>query len=335
MTAYYNEIDAEAAAALRQLVRAGVVAPGEVDERSIKEVSPDDLKDFTQCHFFAGAGLWSFAARLARWPDERQIWTGSCPCQPFSAAGKQLGTDDPRHLWPDFYRLIRGRRPAVVVGEQVAGAIGYGWFDGVRADLAREEIPCRVVDIPACAIDAPHQRNRLYWVALANTQGDERGAGLRQDGTERHGIVSANRDGGNELLANAESISSGRDFQERRPQGRAADRRLDAASPVGDAEREGLEGQRGHGDDGAGWSQSPGSTSSADGRNGSWWSDAEWITCHDGKARRAKPDVPMLVDGMVGRNGLWRIAGNSIVPQIASEVIASILEIESDLIVAA
>lgn len=87
MSAYYNEIDPYAAQWLRNLMDYDLILPGEVDERSIVEVHPDDLKGFTQCHFFAGIGGWSLAARLARWPDDRRLWTGSCPCQPFSVAG--------------------------------------------------------------------------------------------------------------------------------------------------------------------------------------------------------------------------------------------------------
>jgi len=167
MTAYYNDIDEDAAAVLRELIRDGVIAPGDVDTRSIKEVTPDDVRGYAQCHFFAGGGLWSVAARLAGWSDDRPIWTGSCPCQPFSSAGKGAGTDDPRHLWPDFHRLIRAGRPAVVLGEQVTETSGRHWFDGVRSDLEADGYACRAVDIPACTVDAPIERNRLYWCSLA------------------------------------------------------------------------------------------------------------------------------------------------------------------------
>ena len=92
------------------------------------------------------------------------MWTGSCPCQPFSVAGKGGGADDPRHLWPDFFRLIGAARPPVVMGEQVAGKAGRDWFHGVRADLAGSAYGARAVDIPACAVDAPHIRQRLYCV---------------------------------------------------------------------------------------------------------------------------------------------------------------------------
>lgn len=160
--AYYNEIDPVAAAALRELAATGVICPGDVDERSIKEVQPADLAGYTQCHFFAGAGLWSIAARMAGWPDDRPLWTGSCPCQPFSQAGQRRGIADERHLWPDFHRLISACRPVVAVGEQVAGAAGYDWLDGVAADLERESYSCEAFDIAAASVDAPHIRQRLW-----------------------------------------------------------------------------------------------------------------------------------------------------------------------------
>ena len=170
--AYYSENDPYAAAWLRNLVANGLVPAGDVDERDIRDVRPDDLRGYVQCHFFAGIAGWAYAARLAGWPDERPLWTGSCPCQPFSVAGRGRGADDERHLWPDFFRLIRAARPPVVMGEQVAGAAGYGWFDGVRADLASAGYAGRGVDIPACAVDAPHIRSRLYWIAVADSHGE-------------------------------------------------------------------------------------------------------------------------------------------------------------------
>lgn len=120
MPAYYNEIEPYAAEWLRNLIVAGLIAPGDVDTRSIEDVRPDDLRGYEQCHFFAGIGGWSYALRLAGVPDDRRIWTGSCPCQPFSAAGKGAGFADERHLWPAFFHLIRECRPERVVGEQVA-----------------------------------------------------------------------------------------------------------------------------------------------------------------------------------------------------------------------
>ena len=77
---YYNEYDPKAAAWLRELIAAKLIPAGVVDERSITEISPHDLSDYTQCHFFAGIGGWSLALELAGWPASRPVWTGSCPC---------------------------------------------------------------------------------------------------------------------------------------------------------------------------------------------------------------------------------------------------------------
>ena len=123
MTAYYNEINPYAAQWLRNLIAAGYIADGDVDERDIRDVKADDTMGYTQCHFFAGIGGWSLALRLAGWPDDRPVWTGSCPCQPFSAAGKKQGMQDDRHLWPVWFNLIRERRPVTVFGEQVEAAL--------------------------------------------------------------------------------------------------------------------------------------------------------------------------------------------------------------------
>lgn len=165
MTAYFNEIDPAAAHVLRALIAEGVIAPGIVDTRSIKEVTANDLKGFTQCHFFAGGGLWSVAARLAGWPDERPMWTGSCPCQPHSAAAsdRKRGFDDERDLWPYWFKLIRDVRPDAIVGEQVDDSTA--WIDRVFADMERAGFAIGAVDLPACAVDAPHERMRSFIVA--------------------------------------------------------------------------------------------------------------------------------------------------------------------------
>lgn len=168
MYAYYNERDAFAAAWLRELIKAGHIAPGEVDTRSIEDVVPSDLAGFRQCHFFAGIGVWSYALRRAGWPDDRHVWTGSCPCQPFSAAGKRKGTADERHLWPAFFHLIRQCRPVTVFGEQVASRDGLAWLDLVSSDLEGAGYACGAVDTCAAGFGAPHIRQRLYWVADAD-----------------------------------------------------------------------------------------------------------------------------------------------------------------------
>jgi DNA (cytosine-5)-methyltransferase 1 len=163
--AYYNEFEPHAAAWLRNLIALGVIAPGEVDERSILDVAPDDLRGFRQCHFFAGIGVWSYAARLAGWDDDRPLWTGSCPCQPFSAAGKGGGFADERHLWPAFHHLIDQRRPVRVYGEQVEGPAGRAWLDLVSADVEGIGYALGSTVFPSASLGAPHGRHRTYWMA--------------------------------------------------------------------------------------------------------------------------------------------------------------------------
>lgn len=332
MSTYYNEIDPFAAHVLRTLIERDVIAPGEVDTRSIKEMHPDDISGFTQCHFFAGAGIWSAAARHAGWPDDRPFWSGSCPCQGESLAGKRLGADDPRHLWPDFYRLIRARRPPVVVGEQVAAAAGTHWLDRVCADLDDENYAFRAVDIPACAVDAPHQRQRIYWVSVANAARLGRSKAIReprddlaQDCARSSGRLECGN-GADRLFADASRIGWG----EGRPEhgvrsGRLSSPDIDALVQP-DADKPFVQGQSPAG-------QQPIIESDAGAlRNGSFWSDAEWVVSPlDGKARRVKSGIPFLVNGLANRIGGWRVAGNAIVLQEAAEVIAALMDVLPEL----
>jgi DNA (cytosine-5)-methyltransferase 1 len=170
MTAWYNENDPFAAAWLRKLVAAGLITPGDVDERSIVDVRADDLQGYAQCHFFAGIGGWSYALRLAGWDDARPVWTGSCPCQPFSSAGKRQAFKDDRHLWPAWLRLIRECRPPIIFGEQTSEAIGWGWIDSVAYELEAADYAFGTAIIPACAVGAKHLRERIWFLADAASE---------------------------------------------------------------------------------------------------------------------------------------------------------------------
>ena len=171
VSAYYNEVEPFAAQWLRNLIQAGLIAPGEVDGRSIRDVRSSDLEGFTQAHFFAGIGIWSHAARAAGWADDRPLWTGSCPCQPFSNAGQGRGVDDERHLWPEFFRLIRERQPATVLGEQVSGRRGLEWLDLVASDMEGAGYAIAAADLCSAGVGSPNIRQRLYWMAHAGSQG--------------------------------------------------------------------------------------------------------------------------------------------------------------------
>lgn len=323
--AYYNEFDPHAAEWLRNLIKNGLIAPGEVDGRDIREVQPDDLRGFTQCHFFAGIGVWSYSLRRAGWPDSRPVWTGSCPCQGFSSSGLQRGFDDERHLWPDWYRLIRAERPPVIFGEQVASALIVGranykagehgpyglygsdsetenptaWLDLVQTDLERSVYAVGVQVTAAAGSGAPHIRQRLFFVG--------------------------------ERLEHA--ASDGRDERWTEPsRGSLVSRR--GFDGMGNGERSGLEGgdgdrpDRPHLERGTG---RPGPT------NG-FWGDVDWLFCRDGKWRPVRPGTLPLVDGSTfrvdsgspyegkSRQELLKGAGNAIVSEVAIDFIETYLE---------
>ena len=189
--AYYNEIDPYAAEWLRSLIRSGHIADGIVDERSISDVRPDELQEFTQCHFFAGIGVWSYALRSAGWEDDRPVWTGSCPCQPFSNAGSRKGVTDERHLWPHWFHLIEQCRPPTVFGEQVASKDGLGWIDLVQADMEGADYAIGAFDLCSAGFGAPHIRQRLWFVADTDNPRSQRWISGRTDSKwqDKHGHV--------------------------------------------------------------------------------------------------------------------------------------------------
>lgn len=313
---YYNEFNHEAAEWLRELIRAGIIPNGHVDERSIADVQPKDLDGFTQCHFFAGIGGWPFALALAWWDSARPVWTGSCPCQPFSVAGKRKGTSDERHLWPEMYRLIRECKPSTVFGEQVAGPDALRWFDGVSTDLENKGYAVAAADLCAASVGAPHIRQRLYWVA------DMPGAGLQGSELESEGYTgkAVERGGIASGLADAKHEQYQRSLPRRRSEHRE------------DAKREADE-FTGHRDasrlvqpNGAGCKQGIIATEAsrhgrpvepASGANA--WSNYDIIQCLDGKARRVESKSQSMVDGLSDYLDALRTAGAS-----EAEIIAAL-----------
>lgn len=208
--AYYNEIDQFAVKWLRNLIAEGLIAPGDVDDRPIQEVKPDDLKGYTQYHFFAGIAGWSYALRLAGWPDDQPVWTGSCPCQPFSSAGRRQGSADERHLWPAFFNLIAECRPATIFGEQVAGKLGLEWITAVRLDLESIGYACGAADLPASCVGAPHRRQRIFWLADSSggrQRNEESGIGSEAD--RGRSASNSGDTGGNGRMADTGRIGEG------------------------------------------------------------------------------------------------------------------------------
>ncbi|MBK8225273.1 MAG: DNA cytosine methyltransferase [Candidatus Obscuribacter sp.] len=310
MPAYYNEIDPHAAQWLRNLIAAGHIAPGDVDERSIVEVRPDDLRGYEQCHFFAGIGGWSYALRLAGIPDDRPIWSGSCPCQPFSNAGQQRGFADERHLWPAFFALIRECRPRTVLGEQVAGAGGIAWWDQVALDLEDEDYAAAAANLGAHTVGAPHVRQRLYWVA--NTNSNERHAtqGYQDARTDWRNDIGGRGENGmadpmhTQRRENHVHRANGRDGpHDGRKEAYREPGTCGEVFRLGDSNITGLEG----------WgNDAPEYASQRTVRPSSPWDQAEWVECSDGKSRPTQPSIFPLVNGI--SKSVVRCGNRSMVP---------------------
>jgi DNA (cytosine-5)-methyltransferase 1 len=310
MAAYYNEFDPYAAQWLRNLIAAGHIAPGDVDERSLLEVQPDDLKGYTQCHFFAGIGVWAYALRQARWADDRPIWTGSCPCQPFSAAGKQEGFEDERHLWPVWFNLIEQCRPPVVLGEQVASALG--WLDLVSADMEGAGYAIGASDLCAAGFGGAHIRQRLYFVGLAD--GDD----ARSQGHWQPRNVDAPQ--GREA-AGRHSAESGVD-------GGLADDELDGRGQSG-----AFTGRRGEGSSaqGLGERTAVGSDECRAGAPMLGRDAADWLFCRDGRWRPVEPGTQPLAHEITSRVGRLRAYGNALDAETATQFCAAVKDICDDL----
>ncbi|MDH1344510.1 DNA cytosine methyltransferase [Klebsiella michiganensis] len=351
--AYYNEIDPFAAQWLRNLIAGGHIAPGEVDERSIEDVTPDDLRGFTQCHFFAGIGVWSHSLRLAGWPDDRPVWTGSCPCQPFSAAGKGDGFADERHLWPHFFHLISECRPQHVFGEQVAAGNANVWFDLVQADLEGMGYAFGLVPFTSAGIGAPHIRERAYWVANAGSgRYDRRTAAAGQETRAGAGIAIGVGIGGlgNANVARLEGLSGNDGAAGRKgTTGPAAAPGVhDGLANTDDEQHSIAISGCGHEHVSTGREQDPAASAGFRGDyrplevNG-FWRDADWLLCRDGKWRPVEPGTFPLVDGAAARMGrvepgVARVAssnrvgrlkgyGNAINAQAAAAFIRAYMEV--------
>ena len=347
MVAYYNENDPKTAKWLRQLIEQKLIADGDVDERDIRDVKAEEIRGYTQHHFFAGIGGWSLALRQAGWPDDRPVITGSCPCQPFSSAGKKDGTKDKRHLWPEMFRLITGlpesKRPPTIFGEQVAQKAGQAWFDALQADLARENYAAGLVVFPACSVGAPHLRQRLYWFADYVDDSDSTG----RFGPDGRRILGRGETA--EGTRQTESAVSGvtdnmENTRSKRPDGQSiCVQQKQGKDPqiAGRGSTDGVADNAGIGCEGVSRS---GATQDARvtklckndgaGPTNGFWENPDWLWCQDQKWRCIEPRVEPLADGVPNRMVKLRGYGNAIVVPQAKEFIQSYMDIELELFIA-
>ena len=259
-----------------------------------------DIRTLTGEDFYARTGL--------RTVD---VISGGFPCQPFSTAGKRRGKEDDRYLWPEMLRVIQEIRPRWVVGENVAGIVSMA-LDTVLSDLEAIGYTCEAIVIPACAVDAPHRRDRVAIVAYRMRDGGETGVADSQRGQE--GDANQPFHSGSPL-ANAERIGLREngdqpcvDCERNDPaqkQGRGAELRTagccgsyvsNADGPVQSISMQTRGGRPGSGDVG-------------------WWA--------------AEPNVGRVAHGVPHRVDRLRCLGNAVVPQQFYPIFAAIAEIET------
>ncbi len=355
--AYYNEWDKDAAAWLRELIRRGLIADGDVDQRSILDVSADDLKGYTQCHFFAGIGGWSYALRLAGWPDDAPVWTGSPPCQPFSSAGRQKGKDDERHLAPHFVGLVGTARPALLFGEQVASAAVFGpapkgnrpgfegappwtWLDDLSDRLEAAHYAVGASDFSSAGVGAPHIRQRTFFGAVRLADSNYAGLeGWRQPGCGRafecsagsSGVVGGMGDstGGRQWSSQCDQNGNAREHRTGSIAGGMGDafdigRQFESLQRRSDATGMGKGGRQQVEFSQDGVCTSNGEPSSASSH--SPWSTSDWLYCRDGKWRPVESGTFPLADGIPARVGRLRGYGNAINPWAAKAFIETFIE---------
>ncbi|WP_311768225.1 DNA cytosine methyltransferase [Burkholderia stagnalis] len=231
--------------------------------------------------------MWSYALRRAGWPDERPVWTGSCPCQPFSAAGKGGGFDDERHLWPHWHWLIAECRPAVVFGEQVASSAVDDWIDLVQTDVEALDYAYGCVPFPSAGVGAPHIRDRTFWLAYAHHH--------RFQGRAVETVLGARRrQEGHAAGCSGAPLAGG-----------VANTHLDRQPPRRLPVRPGAEGC-------AALVESGGGAIDGAGPINGFWRAADWLLCRDGKWRPVEPGTFPLAHGAPARVGRLRAYGNAV-----------------------
>ena len=253
--------------------------------------------------------------------ESPDIITGGFPCQPFSVAGKQKGTSDNRHLWPEMFRIIQEFKPRWVIGENVPGIINIQdgvVFETVCTDLESEGYEVQTFNIPASAVGAPHQRKRIWIVANSRRTLRQRSS-IREENEneirkENADMFKRSSSSSESNVANANArLSNGEneEIQTRRDASNISSEKLSNT----DSER--LEGQR---QSSGQFSQKFFTSNNSEGQQGSmdqgWWS--------------VEPNVGRVAHGVPGRIHRLKALGNSIVPKIAEEIGRAIIKAERE-----
>ena len=293
-----------------------------------------------------------------------ELICGGPPCQPVSLAGKRQGQSDDRWLWGEALRLVEVVRPPWCLFENPPGIVSLG-LDRILADLEGLGYSARTFEIPACAVDAPHIRQRVWIVAHARRERRQQKAGSTSQNEGAHGWGQesnyiASSDGPNHLAhpnggyASTERVTTQRETRTAAGQQPQDDGTGQLAHAEGERRQpgpadNGLDCQRVESRGGKpvqpplggedvsdladrnGEHRRPG----AEGKNGAQagdssdgWTQYEWIECTDGKARRVKPGVRLLAHRVPGRVARLRALGNAVVPQVVERIGRALMEVE-------
>lgn len=303
--AFYNDNDPFVCQWTRNLMAAGLITKGTVDERSITELKPSDFAGYERCHFFSGIAGWEAALNLAGW--QGPAWSASCPCQPLSCAGQRKGHADKRHLWPAFYALVAECNPATIFGEQVASPDGREWFAGIRADLEGLGYAVGGSDLCVASAGAPHIRQRIYWLAVSASEQVGRTGQSRQCSIGRMENPDIRRwKPGNRKTPSSEITS-----ELGLPSEKADGMVFSNGARRNTWKQTGSTVGYGH------------SSFAASGLG--FWEKFDVIECADG-FRRIEPGSQPLATGVPARMGRLRAYGNSISPPLAAEFIRAVMD---------
>ena len=280
----------------------------------------------------------SFAERTNRRTVD--LISGGFPCQPFSVAGKQKGKDDDRYLWPEMLRVVSELRPNWVLGENVAGIVNMA-LDTVLSDLEALGYEVQAYIIPACGVDAPHRRNRVFIVA--NAIG--RGCGEIVQRGRMEGIRGARpyntmqiTESGTGVLGDAERC--GCDWDNRR---RAGAQLTNGCKDVANAQSERRREARTHCERSAKWASVGGVMAYTDNPGmerceiagsieGLWTKRNKYAgRCGEGDgAWAAEPNVGRVANGIPSRVDRLKCLGNAVVPQQVYPILQAIADIEAN-----
>jgi DNA (cytosine-5)-methyltransferase 1 len=242
------------------------------------------------------------------------IVCGGFPCQPFSCAGKQRGKEDDRYLWPEMFRVIQETKPTWVVGENVAGLIELGLED-CFFNLEAEGYEVQALIIPACAIGAPHRRDRVWILAHSRCslrQGSILERAHEDEAGERDANITERPSSSPELdVADTESRKSGEQESRNRREGigRGSEKVIDVAD---------TESKQGTADiNGKARTTEKGEPRRSGGCiRFDWW--------------QSEPSVGRVANGIPNRVDRLKCLGNAIVPQVAYPILQGIVDIENN-----